>query len=270
MSAGGGAAYTIASGVAAPEAALSERGMRVDDELASASAAPPAATGDPPPFSLWTLLGLGALSCVTWGGAIALDFWAPPASLAPMWLWGGLHVALILAVPALILLVARPPRLSARRHPLARLIVEALLALILALAALFPIHLSVHALILDLVFLPLRTPTLSLGVALAVRDPLVIERWRRSDAHDSSAAVAAGAGFGGAAVLALTIVYSLYFVEHPQVLYCSGELSIWCGDAMGRILFAGCGGGFVLGLVGLLGALLGYAIGAWVARSDLW
>lgn len=243
----------------------------MDDELAPASATSPSAVaGDTPPFSLWALLGLGALSCVTWGGSIALDFWTPAASLAPMWLWSGLHVALVLAVPALILLVARPPRLSSRRHPLARLIVEALLALILALAALFPIHLSVHAFILDLVFLPLRTPTLSLGVALAVRDPLVIERGRRSDAHDSSAAVVASAGFGGAAVLALTIVYSVYSVEYRQFLYCSGEPSIWCGDVMGRLLFAGCGGGFVLGLVGLVGALLGYAIGAWVARSDRW
>lgn len=31
-----------------------------------------------------------------------------------------------------------------------------------------------------------------------------------------------------------------------------------------------CGGGFLFALTGLFGALLGYAIGAWVARADCW
>ncbi len=43
-----------------------------------------------------------------------------------------------------------------------------------------------------------------------------------------------------------------------------------CGSRIGRMLVNGCGGGFLFALPGLFGALLGYAIGAWVVRSDYW
>jgi hypothetical protein len=198
---------------------------------------------------------------------VRLDLWIA-SSLAPMWLGVALHAALILAVPALILLFVRSSRMPARRHPGAFFAVMALLALILALPALLP-----YTSVIALASLPLRVPTLSLGLALAAVDPLVIERWRRSDSHDSLTATAASLGFG-AAVLAFFIAYGVSSLGAWGSPQCTSGIWTGCGQLMaeliGRISLGVCGGGFLFALTGLFGALLGYAIGAWVARSDRW
>lgn len=242
------------------------------DEQAPTSAgasaiSPSAAPGDTLPFPFWALFGMGALNCVTWVVATLLDLWTPKSSLAPMWLWNGLHVALVLAVPALILLFVRSSRMPPRRHPRVFFMVAALLALIAALPTLLPVAAPPSPAFISL---PLRVPTLSLGVALAAVDPLVIERWRRSDPHDPSTATAAGVGFGVVAFVALIIGYSADSLHRLQYLQCTGVDRMWCGHLVGVTMFGVCGGGWLLALPGLFGALLGYAIGAWVARSDYW
>ncbi len=231
------------------------------------SSAASAVASDALSFPVWLLFGLGALSCATWIGAVLLDLWTTLSNLAPIWVWRGLHAALILAIPALILLFTRSPRMPARRHPRVYFAVMALLALLVALPALLPIAAPPSP---DFVSLPLRAPTLSLGVALAAVDPLVIERWRRSDAHDSSTALAAGAGFGVAAIIAVcTAIFIEVFIAYGATP-CGGGARLGCGSLIGRMLVNGCGGGFLFALPGLFGALLGYAIGAWVVRSDYW
>ena len=246
-----------------------EAHMTGEPSLAPVEASAPSATAsDALPFSVWLLFGLGVVSCATWIGAVLLDLWAPTSNLAPIWLWHGLHAALILAVPALILLFGRSPHMPARRHPRAFFAVMALLALIIALPALLPIAAPPSP---DLVSLPLRVPTLSLGVALAAVDPLVIERWRRSDSHDSSIALAAGLGFGVTAIIAVChrLLHQRHTASHGATP-CADGGGLGCGSLIGRMMVAGCGGGSLFALPGLFGALLGYAIGAWVARADSW
>ena len=232
------------------------------------AASPSVAASDTSPFPLWQLFGLGVLSCATWVGAVLLDLWAPTSSLAPIWLSRGLHAALILAVPALILLFMHSPRMPVRRHQRAFFAVMALLALILALPALLP-----YTSAADLGGLPLRVPTLSLGAALAAIDPLIIERWRRSDSHDSLTAIAASLGFG-AAVLAFFITYDVHSLGAFGSPQCASDIWTGCGQLIAQLIarmsLGVCGGGFLFALAGLFGALLGYAIGAWVARSDRW
>jgi hypothetical protein len=210
------------------------------------------------PFPLWVLFGLGALSCATWVGATLLDLWAPTSRLAPTWVWRGAHVALVLTVPALILLFVRSSRMPPRRHPRALLFTEAFVALIVALPALLPITTQA-----DLASLPLRVPTLSLGTALAAIDPLVIERWRLNGSPDSSTALAIGAGFGVAAFAASAAVLVTY---KPQ---CAGH-GLGCAAVAAVLNMYMCGATLLLPILSLFGAWLGYAIGAWVARAAYW
>lgn len=182
------------------------------------------AARDSLPFPFWLLFGLGAFSCATWIGAALLDVSGQAGALAQIWPLVFVRAALVLTVPAVILLFLRSSRMPARRHPLALLLVEAFVALIAALPALLPLTTPG-----DLGSLPLRVPTLSLGVALAAVDPLVIERWRRSDARDSLTATTASLGFG-AAVIAFIIAYdasSLGGLGSPQ---CASGIWTGCGQ----------------------------------------
>ena len=146
-----------------------------DDQPAASRGAVPApasvtASGTLP-YPLWMLFGLGVFVCVAWLGTVLVDLWGTPAThLLPLPLRGGIRVVLVLvlvlAVPALILLVVRSPRQPARRHARAFFLVEALVVLTVALPSLLP-----YSTPADVVSLPLRVPTLSLGVVLAAVDP---------------------------------------------------------------------------------------------------
>ncbi len=233
----------------------------------AAPASPSSSASGTLPYPLWMLFGLGALACVAWFGAVLVDLWAPAAGLMPIWLWlrSAMQVVLVLAVPTLILTVMRSPRLPARRHARAFVAVEALLMLLVALPALLPYTTPTD--LTEVVSLPLRLPTVSLGVALAAVDPLVSERWRESRDRDSSTAVVAGAGFGAVVLAAALIV--LVPITHPAPSQCTGAV-LACGGLLNLAISVLCGGAFVCVLAGLLGAWLGYVLGAMIARSVRW
>jgi hypothetical protein len=211
-------------------------------------------------YPLGLLFGLGALACVAWLGGVLLDLWMLPASLEPTWLRGGIHVVVVLVVPAFILLVVRSPHLPALHHGRAFFTVEGCLLVLVALPALVP-----YTTPTDLASLPLRVPTLSLGVALAAVDPFVSVRWRRRREVDSSIAMVASAGFG-AVVLATAL--GLLVLTTKSFECTGGRLA--CGGVQG-VTFSGlCGSALSCVLAGWFGAWLGYAVGARIARSELW
>src|SRR5215813_2454192 len=110
--------------------------MTDDQPSASTGAvpAPPSATASGTlPSPLWLLFGLGVLACVAWLGAVLLDLWPPTARLFPLPSRGSIRVVLVLAVPALILLGVRSSRTPARRHARIFFLVDALVALLVAL-----------------------------------------------------------------------------------------------------------------------------------------
>lgn len=211
-------------------------------------------------YPLGLLFGLGALACVAWLGAVLLDLWMLPASLEPMWLRGGIHVVVVLVVPAFILLVVRSPHLPARQHGRVFFTVEGCLLVLVALPALVP-----YTTPTDLASLPLRVPTLSLGVALAAVDPFVSVRWRRRREVDASSAVAASAGFC-AVVLATALGLLVLTIRSFE---CTGA-RLACGGVQDGALSELCGGALVCVLAGWFGAWLGYALGARIARSERW
>ncbi|HEV2461775.1 MAG TPA: hypothetical protein VGS80_25745 [Ktedonobacterales bacterium] len=241
--------------------------MTDDQPSASMGAvpAPPSATASGPlPYPLWMLFGLGVVVCVAWLGAVLLDLWGAPAThLLPSPLRGGLRVVLVLAVPALILLVVRSPRQPARRHARAFFFVEALVVLIVALPSLLP-----YSTPADLVSLPLRVPTLSLGVVLAAVDPLVSERWRTSRARDSRAAVVASAGFGAVVLAAAIFLQLTSMPQCPRYPLPGGGLT--CAGFASVAVLALWGETLACVIAGWLGARLGYALGARIARSEHW
>jgi hypothetical protein len=211
-------------------------------------------------YPLGLLFGLGALACVAWLGAVLLDLWMLPASLEPGWLRGGIHVVVVLVVPAFILLVVRSPRLPAWHRGRVFFMVEGCLLVLVALPALVP-----YTTPTDLASLPLRVPTLSLGVALAAVDPFVSVRWRRRREVDPSIAMVASAGFG-AVVLATAL--GLIVLTTKSFECTGGRLA--CGSVQ-DVTFSGlCGGALGCVLAGWFGAWLGYAVGARIARSEFW
>lgn len=211
------------------------------------------------PYPIWALLALGACACIGWLGATALVVWAPSVGLLPAWLRLALRTLLVLATPAFIMLFVRSPRMPARRHALALFSAEALLLLVVAIPSLLP-----YATPSDLIGLPLRVSTPSLGVALAVVDPLIAEQGRRNRNRDYSTMVAALIGFG----LALVVVAAVLLLGINQS-GCTGQ-RFPCGALIAMAQYAVCGELLGCLITALLGGLLGYALGAWIARSDRW
>lgn len=218
------------------------------------------------PYPRWLLFGLGALCGAAWLGAVALDLGALASTFAhlPVWLPRALHVVLVLAVPTLTLCALRSPRLPARQHARAFYIVEALAMALVALPALLPY---------TAITLSVPMPIMSLSVALAAVDPRVSERWRASWDHGieqwwerkdtgSSIALLAGAGFG--AVILVTA-----FVEVTSQPLCGSASRVcFAGKDLVPLIFAAVI--FLVASAVTCAAILGYAIGARIARSDRW
>lgn len=210
------------------------------------------------PYPLWMLCGLGALSGFLWIGALALDFLASSSLLLPVWGRDAIHALLVLVIPAIVILFVRSRRLLARRHALAFFTLEGLLLLVVAIPSLLP-----YAAPTDLLTLPLRVPTLGLGVALAAVDPLVVERWRANRQRDSSTAVAAGVGFG-----AVVVVVAIILLRITPEDCTGGKLA--CGGLASMVRAMFCLSAAVYALAGVFGAWLGHALGSVIARSDRW
>lgn len=220
------------------------------------SAAAPSAGRGKLPFPFWLVFGLGVFSSAAWLGALLLDTAASENRLTPAWMWNGVRILLVLAVPALVLFVTRSWRMPARRLPRAYFAVMALIMIAAATPAFFPFSPTSNP-----ESLLLRAPALALGVALATVDPLVIERWRRDRSRDSSLAMSAGVGFGATVIVAVAV--AVYTAPPAQ---CTG---IGC-ELAGVFYISVCGGALITAAIGLFEVWLGYVIGAWVARADYW
>ena len=157
------------------------------------------------------------------------------------------------------MLFVRSPRMPARRHTRALFCAEALLLLVVAIPSLLPYATTFT----DLISLPLRVPTLSLGVALAAVDPLIVEQWRRNRNHDYSTVVAACIGFGLTLVVAAVLLLNF---DKPD---CTGH-GLGCTVMAHMAAIMGCELLLACLITALLGGLLGYTLGAWIARSDRW
>lgn len=233
---------------------------------ADAPLSPPSPAGASLPYPLTALFGFGILAGLAWLGALTLDLWPPLAGLVPPWLRVGGRAVLVLAVPTLVLLALRSRRLPARRHARTFYTLEALLMVVVAIPALLP-----YASPAELVSIPLRLPTFSLGVAFAAVDPLVIEWWRENRDRDASTALVASAGFG--AVLLATGLILLWVGAHsrPCTTPRPGPGSGFaCWGAINIAVTALCGGVPVCVLAALFGGWAGYVLGAGIARSDRW
>jgi len=228
----------------------------------------------PRAYPRWLLFGLGALCGATWLGAALLKSGALPVTrpYLPAWRSDALGAVLALSVPTLILLLLRSPHLPARRHARAFYGVEALLMVLLAIPALLPFSLPA-----DLFSLPLRVPTLSLGVALAAVDPRVSELWRsrRNDGAGEwwerkdpnfSTAITASAGFG-VVLLVVAVVAAQVVMSSSR---CVGN-QLACGNLLsGMALIIFWSGALMSALAGLCGAWLGYGLGARIAQWQRW
>lgn len=212
------------------------------------------------PFSLWKPFTLGVVSCLAWLGAVAADLWKPAQGDVPMWLRIGAHVVLVLAPAALAPLWLKTPRLPARQHPRAFFAALALVALVLAIPSLWP-----YGTTSDLISLPLRVPTLSLGVAIAAVDPSVIEQWKKSHSRDESVAVVTGVCFSVTLII-IGVLGALLSSRNPQ---CTGA-RLACGaitSAVNSVVFVAT---LMCGIFGVFGAWLGHRIGGIFARSSRW
>lgn len=132
---------------------------------------------------------VAAVVAVAWLGAAFAN--VAPLAMLPAWLRGVARTPLVLAVPALVIpaffvLLAWPRRVRPAQHARSLYAAQALALVVVALPALLPFS---PALITQSLGLPLagmilfitmalRAPGLSLGVALAMADPLVIQRAR--------------------------------------------------------------------------------------------
>ncbi len=230
------------------------------------ASAPSATASDALPFSVWLLFGLGALSCATWIGAVMLDLWAPTSNLAPIWLWRGLHAALILAVPALILLFGRSPAHACQTSS-ARIFRGNGAPRADHCAPRPAPHFSAS-------FSRSRQPATACTYAQPRRGPrggrpagdraVAAERFARL--LDSASRWSGLRRHRDHRRLSSPSSSSLARRTHT----CADGGGLGCGSLIGRMMITGCGGGFLFALPGLFGALLGYAIGAWVARADSW
>ncbi|HEU5344104.1 MAG TPA: hypothetical protein VFU60_07165 [Ktedonobacterales bacterium] len=219
---------------------------------AGAASAPLTAVNRVRSYPLWACLSLGALSCVGWLGAIALDQRSSAVGLGPGWLHIVLRVALVVAIPTFILAAPQRGRLPGRRYARVIFALEALLTALTALAALLPYLALTDAQALS--GLALRVPTISLGVALAAVE------WRQRKIPDASTAVAAGVGFGAViVVVGIAMVASL-----AQTAQCTGN-QLACGALANVVSVTVVGAALACVVASIVGAWLGYALGAVVA-----
>lgn len=153
------------------------------------------------PLAGLAAFGLGALAAIGWLAALLLDL---QTTHLPGWAREAPHAALVLAVPALVIL---PAQIQSRRGAIKRLLSS--LALLLVVIASLPGLLLINQ-SQDFLTLFLRVPTLGLGIALGY---VVSSRRPPGTAMQRSVFVAAlgGAGFG-LVVLLVGLAFAAYVV----------------------------------------------------------
>lgn len=221
---------------------------------------------------------VAAVVAVAWLGAAFAN--VAPLAMLPAWLRGVARTPLVLAVPALVIpaffvLLAWPRRVRPAQHARSLYAAQALALVVVALPALLPFS---PALITQSPGLPLagmilfittalRPPGLSLGVALAMADPLVIQRARAVGQLGPSPRALAAIAFG-VTVLAAGILVTALVPSHCTLNVDLGQVCALAGTALpvsypsGIATFAAVGG--------LVGVWLGYALGAALAEADRW
>ena len=215
---------------------------------------------------------------VAWLGAVFAN--VAPLDVLPVWLRGVARTPLPLAVPALVIpalfvLLAWPRRVRPAQHARSLYAAQALALVVVALPALLPFSPALLAQAPDLhlggmilfVTTALRPPGLSLGVALAMADPLVVQRARSACRLGPSPRALAGIAFG-VTVLAAGILVTALVPSHCTLNVDLGQVCALAGTSLpvsypsGIATFAAVGG--------LVGVWLGYALGASLAQADHW
>lgn len=217
------------------------------------------ATGMPAGMPGCAAFGLGALAAVCWLAALLLD---SRTRHLPGWAREAPHAALVLAVPALIIVVAQAhsDRRSTRRWPMTLL---ALLAMVVA---------SLPGLLLvsqapDLASLPLRVPTLGLGIALGYAAPVRygFSAMRAADGAAPRRWLEAAAGGAGFTLLLAPVAFVLVTTAIATASECPPPpAQIDCGARFGvgmALEIAICGATLLTLLLALAMAALGGIIG---------
>lgn len=235
-------------------------------------------TRDVRPLSPVIVCIVAVVTAVAWLGAVFAN--VAPLDVLPVWLRGIARTSLVLAVPALVIpalfvLLAWPRRARPVRNARSLYAAQALALVVVALPALLPFSPTLLAQAPDLhlggmilfITTALRPPGLSLGVALAMADPLMVRRARSAGRLGPSPRALAGIAFGVTVFVAGILVTALV-PSHCTLNVDLGQVCALASTALpvsypsGIATFAAVGG--------LLGVWLGYALGASLAQADRW
>lgn len=237
-----------------------------------------AGSRDARPLSPIIVCGVGVLVAAVWLGAIYVN--VAPATTLPAWLRGIAHTPLTLTVPALVIpalfvLLASPHRAGAARHARSLVAVQALALVVVALPSLLPISpdlLNISPGIhfagpLLLLAVAVRVPALSLGVAVAMADPLVVQRMRTESPLGPSPRALAGVACGATLLVAGVLLTALAPTQ-CSLSFDQGDVCVIAGTQVvaNNLIALAC----FCAVCALLGVWLGYALGAAIARADRW
>lgn len=237
-----------------------------------------AGSRDARPLSPVIVCGIGALVAAVWLGALYVNV-APSVAL-PAWLRGIARTPLTLAVPtlaipALFVLLAWRRRAHPARHAHTLAAVQALALVVVALPSLLPMSpdlLSISPGIhfagpLLLLAVAVRVPALSLGVAVAMADPLVVQRMRTELPPSPSPRALAGVACG-ATILVAGILLAALAPTQCSLGFDQGDVCVIAGTHVvaNNLIALAC----FCAVAALLGVWLGYALGAAIARADCW
>lgn len=209
--------------------------------------------------------GLGVLAAICWLAALLLDFQTTKLS---GWAREAPHAALVLAVPALVILVAQARN---DRHQNAlrwRVTVLALLAAVVASAP----GLVLVSRVQDLASLPLRIPALGLGVALGYVSPVRrgLSPTRAAEGATQRGWSTAAAGGAGFALLLAPVAFVLVTTANAATPLCPPPpAQVDCGTHIGAgawLEIAICGATLLALLLALAMAALGGVIGRALGR----
>ncbi|HEX6797775.1 MAG TPA: hypothetical protein VF116_08690 [Ktedonobacterales bacterium] len=237
--------------------------MMADTETGAPSAAAGSSPSRDDSRSVALLSGLaafclGVLAAICWLAALLLDFQTTKLS---GWAREAPHAALVLAVPALVILVAQAR--NDRQGNALRWCVTVLALLMIVVASAPGLLLVAKA--QDLVSLPLRIPTLGLGVVLGYTMPF--ERSADGQERRGRAAAAGGAGF---ALLLAPVAFVLVTTANAATPLCPPPpAQVDCGTQFGvgiALEIAICGTTLLALLLALAMAALGGVIGRALGR----
>lgn len=205
--------------------------------------------------------GLGALAAICWLAALMLDL---QTTGLPGWARDAPHVALVLAVPALVILLTQAR--GRHRHTL-RWRASVLALLVMAAASLPGLLLVSHT--QDLASLPLRIPTLGLGVALGYVAPVRSASQSPEGLAPRGWSTAALGGAGFTLPLA-PVAFVLVTTANAATRLCPPPpAQIDCGTQFGvgiALEIAICGTTLLTLLLALGAAALGGVIGRAIGR----